>query len=69
MCPLCNIPIAVKKGVQPDLVVGMHIDNDCQSDPAKSKRKVSLLIIITNMAKSFDTHNLNINFIISCVIF
>ena len=24
-----------------DVVVGRHIDNDCQSDTAKSKRKVS----------------------------
>jgi len=41
VCPLCNIPIAVKKGVQPDLVVGQHIDEECQSDPAKKKRKKS----------------------------
>lgn len=40
VCPLCNIPIPVEKGLHPDYVVGAHIDSDCQSDPAKSRRKV-----------------------------
>ncbi|KAJ8953580.1 hypothetical protein NQ318_003002 [Aromia moschata] len=40
VCPLCNKPIPVQKGQQPDAVVGAHIDTDCQSDPAKSRRKV-----------------------------
>ena len=40
VCPLCNTPIPVKKGELPDVRVGEHIDNDCQSDPAKEKRKV-----------------------------
>lgn len=40
VCPLCNTPIPVKKNETPDVVVGRHIDNDCQSDPAKNKRKV-----------------------------
>lgn len=40
VCPLCNIPIPVQKGLHPDYVVGAHIDSDCQSDPAKSRRKV-----------------------------
>ncbi|XP_050297906.1 AN1-type zinc finger protein 2A-like [Anthonomus grandis grandis] len=40
VCPLCNIPIPVQKGLHPDYVVGVHIDSDCQSDPAKSRRKV-----------------------------
>ncbi|XP_044253965.1 AN1-type zinc finger protein 2A [Tribolium madens] len=40
VCPLCNKPIPVPQGQQPDFVVGAHIDNDCQSDPAKNKRKV-----------------------------
>ncbi|XP_066137736.1 AN1-type zinc finger protein 2A-like [Euwallacea fornicatus] len=40
VCPLCNIPIPVQKGLHPDYVVGNHIDSDCQSDPAKSRRKV-----------------------------
>lgn len=39
-CPLCSRPIPVKKGEHPDYVVGAHIDNDCQSDPAKNRRKV-----------------------------
>nr|CAI5835283.1 unnamed protein product [Callosobruchus analis] len=40
VCPLCNKPIPVGKDLHPDFVVGAHIDTDCQSDPAKSHRKV-----------------------------
>ncbi|KAL5011876.1 hypothetical protein ScPMuIL_010427 [Solemya velum] len=40
VCPLCNKPIPVKKGELPDVVVGRHIDSDCQSDPAKERRKI-----------------------------
>ncbi|RZC42113.1 AN1-type zinc finger protein 2A [Asbolus verrucosus] len=40
VCPLCNKPIPVAQGQEPDRIVGDHIDNDCQSDPAKNKRKV-----------------------------
>lgn len=43
-CPLCNKPIPVRRGEPPDIAVGAHIDNDCQSDPAKSKRKVRSMI-------------------------
>ena len=41
VCPLCRIPIPVPRGEAPDVKVGEHIDRDCQSDPAKKKRKVS----------------------------
>uniref|UniRef100_A0A8C6TE45 Zinc finger, AN1-type domain 2A n=1 Tax=Neogobius melanostomus TaxID=47308 RepID=A0A8C6TE45_9GOBI len=40
VCPLCNIPIPVKRGEMPDIKVGEHIDRDCKSDPAQRKRKV-----------------------------
>lgn len=40
VCPLCNNPITVKKGELPDVIVGRHIDNDCQSDLAKKRRKI-----------------------------
>ncbi|XP_046687484.1 LOW QUALITY PROTEIN: AN1-type zinc finger protein 2B-like [Homalodisca vitripennis] len=40
VCPLCNKPIPVRRGESPDIAVGAHIDTDCQSDPAKNKRKV-----------------------------
>lgn len=40
VCPLCNQPIPVNRGEQPDIKVGEHIDRDCQSDPAKEKRKI-----------------------------
>jgi hypothetical protein len=45
VCPLCSEPIAVKKGDSPDVIVGRHIDNDCQSDTAKEKRKVLFMSI------------------------
>lgn len=40
VCPLCNTPIPVKAGELPDVRVGQHIDSDCQSDPAKERRRV-----------------------------
>ncbi|KAG5899773.1 hypothetical protein JTB14_006108 [Gonioctena quinquepunctata] len=40
VCPLCNKPIPVQKGEHPDYIVGSHIDSECQSDPAKSRRRV-----------------------------
>ncbi|KAG8185473.1 hypothetical protein JTE90_019732 [Oedothorax gibbosus] len=40
VCPLCNQPIPSKRGEQPDIAVGEHIDRDCKSDPAVSKRKI-----------------------------
>ncbi|XP_040490590.1 AN1-type zinc finger protein 2A isoform X1 [Ursus maritimus] len=29
VCPLCNNPVPVRKGEIPDMVVGEHIDRDC----------------------------------------
>lgn len=43
VCPLCNIPIPVKRGEMPDIKVGEHIDRDCRSDPAQRKRKVHII--------------------------
>ncbi|GFR87670.1 AN1-type zinc finger protein 2B [Elysia marginata] len=40
VCPLCNRPCPLLKGELPDVVVGRHIESDCQSDPAKERRKV-----------------------------
>lgn len=40
ICPLCNTPIPLKQGELPDAVVGSHIDNDCQSDRAQTRRKI-----------------------------
>lgn len=40
VCPLCSKPVPVKKGEIPDIRVGQHIDADCPSDTAISKRKV-----------------------------
>nr|CAB3267912.1 AN1-type zinc finger protein 2A [Phallusia mammillata] len=39
VCPLCGKPVPVPRGETPDIKVGEHIDRDCQSDPAKKKRK------------------------------
>ena len=41
VCPLCNQLIHTPRGTQPDISVGRHIDNDCLSDTATSRRKVS----------------------------
>ncbi|XP_067859031.1 AN1-type zinc finger protein 2A isoform X2 [Heptranchias perlo] len=40
VCPLCNIPVPVRKGEMPDIRVGEHIDRECKSDPAQKKRKI-----------------------------
>jgi len=40
VCPLCSKPIPLKPGEVADIKVGAHIDADCQSDPAKERRKV-----------------------------
>ncbi|KAM4813876.1 AN1-type zinc finger protein 2A isoform X1 [Urocitellus parryii] len=40
VCPLCNVPIPVKRGEIPDVVVGEHIDKDCAYHPGKKKEKV-----------------------------
>ncbi|XP_069319941.1 AN1-type zinc finger protein 2A-like isoform X2 [Eulemur rufifrons] len=39
VCPLCNVPIPVKKGEIPDVVVGNHMDRDCKLQPGRSKKK------------------------------
>lgn len=38
VCPLCGKPVPVNRGELPDRLVGLHIDTDCKSDPAKAKR-------------------------------
>ncbi len=41
VCPLCDRPIPIRhKGDAPDVAVSAHIDTDCQSDPAKQRRRV-----------------------------
>ncbi|XP_068434935.1 AN1-type zinc finger protein 2A isoform X2 [Clinocottus analis] len=40
VCPLCDIPIPIRRGEMPDIKVGEHIDRDCKSDPAQRKRKI-----------------------------
>ncbi|KAF6215766.1 hypothetical protein GE061_000100 [Apolygus lucorum] len=39
VCPLCNKPVPSKRGEAPDIAVGAHIDADCESDKAKTRRK------------------------------
>lgn len=39
VCPLCEKPVPVGKGKNVDEEVSRHIDQNCQSDPAKEKRK------------------------------
>ncbi|KAL0273322.1 UNVERIFIED_CONTAM: hypothetical protein PYX00_006015 [Menopon gallinae] len=40
ICPLCGSPVPTPRNQPPDIAVSEHIDRDCQSDPAKAKRKV-----------------------------
>ncbi len=41
VCPLCNRPVPPRrKDDPPDVAVSAHIDMDCQSDPAKKRRKI-----------------------------
>ncbi|XP_029411032.1 AN1-type zinc finger protein 2A isoform X2 [Nannospalax galili] len=39
ICPLCSIPVPVKRGENPDVVVGEHMDRDCTSHPGRKKEK------------------------------
>lgn len=39
VCPLCGAPVPGRRGEAPDVAVGVHIDNQCTSDPAKERRK------------------------------
>ncbi|CAG2116298.1 unnamed protein product, partial [Medioppia subpectinata] len=32
ICPLCNQPVPITRGQLPDIRVGQHIDQDCESD-------------------------------------
>jgi hypothetical protein len=61
VCPLCNTPIPVRRGEPPDIAVGAHIDTDCQSDPAKNKRKVGYNLNLKILNK-FNTQSLNDSF-------
>ncbi|KAF3813829.1 hypothetical protein GH733_017861 [Mirounga leonina] len=40
VCPLCNNPVPVKKGEIPDVVVGEHIDQDCNYHPRKKEKSL-----------------------------
>lgn len=40
VCPLCNMPVPVKRGEMPDVKVGEHMDRDCKSDPSRRKGKI-----------------------------
>uniref|UniRef100_A0A8C3PSF0 Zinc finger AN1-type containing 2A n=1 Tax=Calidris pygmaea TaxID=425635 RepID=A0A8C3PSF0_9CHAR len=40
VCPLCNTPIPVQRGEIPDVVVGAHMDKDCNYNPAQQKQRI-----------------------------
>ncbi|XP_064227970.1 AN1-type zinc finger protein 2A-like isoform X2 [Aotus nancymaae] len=40
VCPLCNIAIPIKQGQIPAVVVGDHMDRDCDYCPGKKKEKI-----------------------------
>ncbi|XP_018369467.1 PREDICTED: AN1-type zinc finger protein 2B isoform X2 [Trachymyrmex cornetzi] len=37
VCPLCDVPIPIKRGDLPDVAVGLHIDNDCRESHRKHR--------------------------------
>ncbi|XP_018345470.1 PREDICTED: AN1-type zinc finger protein 2B isoform X4 [Trachymyrmex septentrionalis] len=37
VCPLCDVPIPIKRGDLPDVAVGLHIDNDCRESRRKHR--------------------------------
>lgn len=53
VCPLCNKPVPVEKGILPDVAVGNHIDNYCQSDRAQERKKVKLYLLIQNIYEEY----------------
>ncbi|NXN29030.1 ZFN2B protein, partial [Nycticryphes semicollaris] len=40
VCPLCNAPIPVQRGEIPDMVVGAHMDKDCNYNPVQQKQRI-----------------------------
>lgn len=38
VCPLCNVPIPVKRGEIPDVVVGEHMDRHCTFHPGRNQK-------------------------------
>jgi hypothetical protein len=40
VCPLCGAPVPGKLDELPDIRVSQHIDNDCKSDTAMTRREV-----------------------------
>lgn len=40
VCPLCNVPVPVKRGEIPDVVVSEHMDRDCTFHPGRNRGKV-----------------------------
>ena len=52
VCPLCNKPIPLQPGQVADVEVSRHIDTDCQSDPAKERRKVREFNNITKLCQT-----------------
>lgn len=66
VCPLCNVPIPVKRGEIPDVVVGEHMDRDCAFHPGRNQKKVraglglahTLTHTLTYTLKHTLTHNI-----------
>nr|XP_045000528.1 AN1-type zinc finger protein 2A isoform X2 [Jaculus jaculus] len=38
VCPLCDVPIPVRRGETPDVAVGEHIDRDCAPRPGRGEK-------------------------------
>jgi hypothetical protein len=39
VCPLCNQPVPVNRGEDPNIRVDMHMQNECKSEKSKNVRR------------------------------
>lgn len=58
VCPLCNVPIPVKRGEIPDVVVGEHMDRDCAFHPGRNQKKVRAGLGLAHALTHTLTHNI-----------
>lgn len=64
VCPLCNVPIPVKRGEIPDVVVGEHMDRDCAFHPGRNQKKVRAGLGLAHVLTHALTHTLTHNIVL-----
>ncbi|XP_018327430.1 AN1-type zinc finger protein 2A [Agrilus planipennis] len=45
VCPLCDQPVPITRGVKPDLIVNLHIENQCPSELKKKEVFINRCIV------------------------